>query len=78
MTIQMPRPTHCYIGRKKCGCVVAVVTDVPGWEKETGKSVAEFIADGLIIERTTIHDYNAGLPIGCKHSEPDPIQEALL
>lgn len=43
-----------YIGKcKDCGNVVAAVVDEPGREKETAKDVAEFIKDGLLIERVS-------------------------
>ena len=45
------KPTHDYVARLKCGCIVALVADVPGFEKETAKSVAELIRDGCAVER---------------------------
>lgn len=74
------KPTHDYIGRKKCGCVVAAVVDMPGFEKETAKTVAEFIRDGLTIERIALVDFDKILPLGCKcePKQEQPAQERLL
>ena len=41
--------THCYIGRCKCGAVVATRVDRGG--KDTARDVAVFIRDGLVVER---------------------------
>jgi hypothetical protein len=49
------KPTHVYIGRKSCGCCVAVTVDLQ--DKYTGKSVGEFISGGLMVERITFDDY---------------------
>jgi len=46
----MNKPTHDYMATAKCGCVVGLVAVIPGDEKETAKSVAEFIRDGFTIE----------------------------
>ena len=46
----MNKPTHDYMATAKCGCVVGLVAVIPGDEKETAKSVAEFIRDGCTIE----------------------------
>lgn len=43
--------SRCYVGRCKCGSVVAAVVDTPGYEKATAKDVAGFIKDGLTIEQ---------------------------
>ncbi len=48
--------THCYIGKSKCGCVVAACVDLPMEPKWTAEALAEFIADGFTIERVTIDD----------------------
>jgi hypothetical protein len=45
-------PTHVYVARKLCGCVVGLVTDLG--DKQTGKHVAEFIGSGLAVNR---HDW---------------------
>jgi hypothetical protein len=44
--------THCYIGRKNCGCWVAACVDRRN--KETSKSVSGFISEGLIVDRAPI------------------------
>jgi hypothetical protein len=43
------RPTHVYVARKDCGCVIGLVADLR--DKSTGEHVSEFIGDGLIVER---------------------------
>jgi hypothetical protein len=68
----LPKPTHVYIARKKCGCVVGVVTDMH--DKSTGKFVAEFIETGYEIEHidwATYTDKVANEPgfLGCVHQE---------
>lgn len=41
--------THSYVARKKCGCAVAVCLDME--DKDTAKTVAGFIRDGLHVDR---------------------------
>lgn len=43
-----------YIGRESCGCVVASVLDTGRPRAEVARSVAEFIREGLVIERVTV------------------------
>lgn len=65
MSREIEKATHVYIGRIKCGCVVAVVIDT--MDKETGNDVAEFIASGYAIERMTFEDWKR-VKLGCKCS----------
>lgn len=58
------RPTHSYIGRAACGCVVAVVSDTRDNLRGVANAVAEFIRDGLIVERVE-HSYVRDNPFGC-------------
>ena len=51
------RPSHVYVARESCGCVVGVVND--GLGKFTAKAVAEWITDGLAVQRETFEDYRA-------------------
>lgn len=53
-TINPVKIEHSYIGRASCGCVLAATVDEG--DKRTAEAVAEFISDGLTIERVT-HDY---------------------
>lgn len=48
--------THAYLGRKVCGCVVAITVDDTDNRKWTADAVAEFIRDGLTVDRVTIED----------------------
>lgn len=44
-----------YLGRKRCGCVVAVVVDEgPSNSDYVAEATAEFIRDGLTLERVSI------------------------
>ena len=49
------KPTHVFVARKDCGCVVGLVTDTR--DKRTGKHVAEFIAAGLAVTREDWRTY---------------------
>jgi hypothetical protein len=58
-------PKHFYIGReKRCGCLVAATTDIPGRESETATDVAEMVKGGLAVEG--IYAENVKLD-DCKH-----------
>lgn len=63
-----------YIGRKKCGCAVAIVADCE--DKFTARSVAEFIRDGLNVDRVP-HSAAAELLKPCKCA-PASRQGSLL
>ena len=52
----MAKYTHAYIGVKDCGCVVAITVDTPQRPKEVAIDVAEFIENGLHIERLPLDD----------------------
>ena len=51
----LERPKFVYVGRKSCGCCVALVTDFA--DKLTARSVAEFIESGLTIDRYSFDQY---------------------
>ena len=57
-----------YIGRKKCGCMVAAIVDDGSNLKEVSNTVAEFIVSGLTVERTTVGYVRANLNT-CRHKE---------
>lgn len=48
--------THSYIGRAPCGCVRAATVDLASDPKGVARDVADFIKDGLTIERVP-HQY---------------------
>jgi hypothetical protein len=77
---KLKNATHAYIGRKACGCVVAVSVDT--MDKETGKSVAEFITDGLTIERVQMRtpEYSEIVSnLGCKcEDKKEPVQNEQM
>lgn len=58
-----------YFGVKKCGCAVAVVTIVESLRDETAQSVADFIENGLLIERGKRREV-AGRLQNCPHEAP--------
>lgn len=48
----MRKPTHDYIGRKPCGCVVAVTCDMN--DNHTRREVVQWMHQGLAIERVAL------------------------
>lgn len=54
-----------YIGFKSCGCGVAVCVDDPSHKRETAKTVAGYLREGLTIERVTMAEYPNRFK-GCK------------
>lgn len=73
MSSHISKATHCYVARnEECGCVIGVVTDLR--DKNTGLSVGEFIADGLIVERVDWKTYqqrivNESTFLSCPHGQ---------
>lgn len=72
-----------YIGRKPCGCVVAAAVDNPEYVQRTAHTVAQFVKDGLAVERVTTEVARELLRI-CPHQPKKPrrpkpaVQERLL
>ena len=66
MTDNSHDTAKCYIGRCKCGAIVAAtVADPPSevkqenivkWQRRVAKDVAEFIREGLTIEQKTVEE----------------------
>ncbi len=78
MKQKINRPTHAYIGRKPCGCVVCVCIDAH--DKDTAKSVAEYIREGLAVERVPFGtpEYSEMINhLGCEHVETEPNPQQL-
>lgn len=71
----LPMPTHDYIGRKPCGCVVAVLADLPSQKQHTARMVAAFIRDGLAVERIALADLARYFPLGCRCTPGDGPQK---
>ena len=46
----LEKPTHDYVATAKCGCVVGLIADMKGAEKDTAKEVADFIRRGCKVE----------------------------
>jgi hypothetical protein len=51
------RQNGCYVASRPCGCKIATCYDYR--DKETGKTVAEWIAEGLIINHITWAEFQA-------------------
>ena len=49
------KPTHVYIARPPCGCCVALAN--ADNDKRTAEHVAEFITDGLAVNRVSWETY---------------------
>lgn len=73
------KPTHDYIGRAPCGCVVTLIADIPGLENETGRYVGAMIAKGLTIERIPRDSdaFRAIIAAGIGHTCPQTTQQPL-
>lgn len=69
------QPSHSYLGRKKCGCAVAIASDFG--EAHTARMVAGFIRDGLTVERV-LCSAAAELLKRCTHTSAAPVQGSLL
>lgn len=55
MTDKPAEPARmAYIGRCKCGHVVAAAMDEPEYRKDNAKEVARWMRDGLTIERLDV------------------------
>lgn len=59
---------YCYIAVKKCGCIVGFSVDDKRIKKDTSVSVAQWIKDGLTVERVILTDAGLRLTI-CEHKE---------
>lgn len=71
------KPEYNYIGRAKCGCIHAVTSDEGN--RDTAKTVGEFIIAGLIIERVNDDYVRANFGRNCiKCNPPKPDQAAML
>lgn len=60
--------TPVYAGFRPCGCCVAVAVDVPGRAADNAKVVAEWIRDGLIVDRRTVDWVRQGGLTFCEHT----------
>ncbi len=52
----MSETDPAYIARDLCGCIVAATVDRPEHVRDTAKTIAEWVRDGLTLERTTVGD----------------------
>ncbi len=66
---------HAYIGRKACGCVVAVTMIKPDRLMDVAKNVQEWIEHGLTIERVASERVPELWSGGCTH---EPMQWELF
>lgn len=79
--LMLDKPKGVYVARKRCGCVVGIVTDMEADKKATGDAVAEFIRDGLYVNRVGWAEYKANIShedtfMACPH-EKGPVQAKL-
>jgi hypothetical protein len=72
----IPDNTPSYIGRGECGCLFAAVVDDPAHRRDTARSVAQMIRDGLAVERSTVQ-YVRDNWKHCPHQEPEVTQLSL-
>lgn len=45
-----------YIGKKTCGCAVAVIVDNVLWKDSVASDVSQMILDGYTVERVTVQE----------------------
>lgn len=60
-------PSHCYIGRKPCGCAINLCVDNPDEPKHTARLVKRMKSDGLTVERVPIDDGRNLFVAECPH-----------
>lgn len=48
---EIKNATHAYLGYSECGCPVFISLDIPSGRKELAKEIADFVRQGLPIER---------------------------
>ena len=53
-----------YVGRQECGCIIAATVDNPAHKNHVANDLAEWVRDGLTIERLTLEE--AREQFGCK------------
>jgi len=64
--------TPCYVGVSPAAChhvVAAIVDDSadrPAWKREVAKTLAEWVRDGLAVERSTVGAVRSGLLQTCE------------
>lgn len=59
------RREFVYLGLKSCGCGVAACVDDPTNVEDLAEAIAEFMREGLIIERVPMDDFPSRFK-GCK------------
>jgi hypothetical protein len=68
------KPTHCYVSRRPCGCIVALAAYHYNWRESVGRLVARDINRGLIVECITWAEYHKRgrdlATVKCTHGEP--------
>lgn len=67
---------YSYVARKACGCMVGATVDDPAHKKDVAREIAEWVREGLTIERVT-HDVVRKEFMGskCPH---EPKQESMF
>ena len=74
----LEKPTHDYVATAKCGCIVGLIADLKGAEKDTAKEVANFIRRGCKVELLSreSEQFKAALASFGHHCQPE--QPALF
>jgi hypothetical protein len=73
------KPTHDYIGRAPCSCVVTLIADIPGLEKEIAQEIGQMIMKNYTVERIPRDSdaFRAIIAAGIGHTCPQTTQQPL-
>jgi hypothetical protein len=52
----MPEQVYAFVGRCEHGKVRAIAVDLPNYKRLTDRDVANFVRNGLTVERVTVED----------------------
>ncbi len=61
----MNEPTHAYIAKRSCGCMVFASMDDPRLAKDNAREIASCIREGFTVERVPVEEARK-LPFGCE------------
>lgn len=61
-----------YVARKRCGCIVSAIVDVPEMKKEIADALSEWVRAGYTVDRVTVDEVRQNFTgIHCPH---EPVQ----
>jgi hypothetical protein len=72
------RPSHAYLGLKKCGCFGFIGGDEPSLAKDNAKDSAWLVKNSGTVERLPVDEAKVRLlmiPHGCAECDPKPAVE---